>query len=327
MLRVWVNSLTQDYLDQTIRTDRAVTTRIVERPGLWMQPSELDALIGELRTVARAALPTGSLDYGVLTGDRERLEKAVVTILYDRTSTRPIAFNALSVMDMTLHGRPVEVLHMGLVMVDPNARSQGLSWILYGFTCLVLFFRNQMRPLWLSNVTQVPAIVGMVAESFSNVFPSPDPGARQSFEHLLLARQIIARHRHVFGVGADADFDEARFVIRNAYTGGSDGLKKTFEQAPKHRADVYNDFCRQQLDYERGDDVLQLCQLSLASAQSYMLKTVPRRSLPALLGALAFMGLNRVVLPVTQWLSAGRAWGILRPCRGSERTSDEASQA
>ena len=87
-------------------------------------------------------------------------------------------------MDVTLHGRDAEVVHLGLVMVDPSLRSSGLSWVLYGLTCLVLFVRRQLRPLWLSNVTQVPAIVGMVSETFSDVFPAPDPQAHCSFEHL-----------------------------------------------------------------------------------------------------------------------------------------------
>jgi hypothetical protein len=234
-------------------------------------------------------------------------------VLYDRMTHAPVAFNALAAMDVTLHGRPTVVLHMGLVMIDPAARSQGLSWVLYGLTCLVLFFRNQMRPLWLSNVTQVPAIVGMVTETFSNVFPSPEPGARQSFEHVLLARQIMERHRHVFGVGADAGFDERRSIITNAYTGGSDDLKKTFDQAAKHRNGIYNTFCAEQLDYSRGDDVLQLGQITMATARRYVLKDVPRRSLPSVVGALAFVALNRLVLPAIHWLSADRHWGILRP--------------
>ena len=97
-------------------------------------------------------------------------------------------------LDVTLLGRDAEVFHLGLVMVDPGLRSHGLSWVLYGLTCLVLFVRRQLRPLWLSNVTQVPAIVGMVSETFSDVFPAPDPQVHCSFEHLVLAREIMRRH-------------------------------------------------------------------------------------------------------------------------------------
>jgi hypothetical protein len=315
VLRIWYKALTQSYLDLTLRINAEVTSRIVERPGRWMPDPEIGKLLTELRSVAQRTLSMGDLEYGILTGTPDRLEKSIVTILYDRKSGNPIAFNALAVMDVSLHGKPTEVLHMGLVMIDPDVRSHGFSWVLYGFTCLVLFFRNQMRPLWLSNVTQVPAIVGMVAETFTNVFPSPKPGARRSFAHLLLARSIMANHRHVFGVGAEAAFDEQRFVVTNSYTGGSDHLKKTYETAPKHRNEVYNTFCARELDYDRGDDVLQLAQITTETARRFILRNVPSRSLPEILSTLAFVMLNRLILPVTYWLSADRQWGILRPWR------------
>src|SRR6202000_2181573 len=103
---------------------------------------------------------------------------------------------------------------------------QGLSWVLYGLTTLVLFMRGGLRPKWISNVTQVPAVCGMVCETFSDVFPSPQPGNRQSFAHLQLARGIMRQHRAVFGVGDEAGFDGARFVNNDAYTRGSADVKK-----------------------------------------------------------------------------------------------------
>jgi hypothetical protein len=123
----------------------------------------------------------------------------------------------------------------------------------------------------------------------------------------------MAQHRAVFGVGADAGFDEARFVITNAYTGGSDALKKTFESAPKHRNEQYNDFCARELDYARGDDVLQLGRIDLAGARRYLLSEVPHGSLPALLAASAMLALQRLVLPVVYWMDDTRAFGTLRP--------------
>src|SRR5262249_11979574 len=114
-----------------------------------MSPDESARIVDDLRTIARATVPGKTLDYGVLTGARERLERAILTVLYDSKSRQPVAFNALSVMDVTLHGRAAEVIHLGLVMVDRSLRSHGLSWVLYGLTCLVLFVRRQLRPLWL----------------------------------------------------------------------------------------------------------------------------------------------------------------------------------
>jgi hypothetical protein len=314
MIDVWIRALRQRRLDLSFRTGGGVVTRVVERPAEWLPPEAIKRLVADLRTVAARTLPQGALDYGVFRSDGRQLQQAIVTILYDESGA-PIAFNALAALDVMMHGKPARVVHLGLVMVDPAAQGRGLSWILYGLTCLILFVRNQFRPIWLSNVTQVPAVVGMVSEIFSDVFPSPDHGARRSFEHLVLARQIMARHRPAFGVGAEAAFDEQRFVIADAYTGGSDALKKTFSAAPKHRKPEVNAFCERELNYDRGDDVLQIACIDLAASRRYLFDSVPRGSLPALFGALAFVVLQRIALPALYWFSADQPWGVLRPWR------------
>lgn len=314
---MWLQALTQDHLDLTLNASRAVRTRIVDRPGAWMDAAQLQGLVEDVRKVASATLPAGALKYGVLGGDPERLKASVLTILYDRQTNAPIAFNALAWMPTRLRGRSANVLHLGLVMVDPNVRSQGLSWILYGLTCFVLFVRRGMRPIWISNVTQVPAVVGMVCQNFAGVYPSPDHTAR-TFEHVLLARQIMASNRHVFGVGADAGFDEQRFVITNAYTGGSDDLKKTYDQAAKHRDEMYNLLAQRELDYQRGDDFLQIGQVNMAAAKAYAADVVPKESLPGLLIGGAFLALQALILPMLHWFDASAQWGTLRPWKTKE---------
>ncbi len=309
----WLKALRQPAIDLTLRTHAGLITRIVEKPGLSLSESELGELVSQLRVVAARTLPEESLTYGIFSGDRERLARAIVTLISEEATGRPIAFNALSVMEVELDGEPVEVTHLGLVMVDPDERGRGLSWVLYGLTALTLFARDGLRQKWISNVTQVPSVVGMVSETFSDVFPSPHPEARRSFAHLQLARSIMARHRAVFGVGAEAGFDEARFVITDAYTGGSDALKKTFEAAPKHRDEQYNSFCARELDYARGDDILQIGRIDLAGARRYLLSEVPSGSLPALLATGAALALQRLVLPAAHWLDDTRPFGILRP--------------
>jgi GNAT superfamily N-acetyltransferase len=311
----WLNALSQPNIDLTLRTHAGLRTRIVECPGLSLPPAELDALVAQLRTVAAKTLPQDSLTYGIFSGEPEPLARAIVTLISDEESGRPVAFNALSVLDVALDGEPTEVMHLGLVMVDPEVRGQGLSWVLYGLTALVLFARDGLRAKWISSVTQVPAVVGMVSDTFSDVFPSPIAGLRQSFAHLQLGRGIMAQHRAVFGVGEEAGFDEARFVITNAYTGGSDALKKTYEAAPKHRNDAYNDFCARELDYDRGDDLLQLGRIDLAGARRYLLSEVPHGSLPSLLATFTVLALQRLVLPIAYWLDDTRAFGTLRPRR------------
>lgn len=306
-------SLFRDHMDIYVRSAGEFETRIVERPGLWMALEELQDLSDDLVTIASKTLPRGALTYGVFSGDPERMKSSVITLVRRISDGQPVAFNALAVMDINLGDQPEDVVHLGLVMVDPDQQSRGLSWILYGLTCILLFFRNQLRPLWVSNVTQVPAIVGMVSETFVDVFPTPARPKERSLRHLLIARTIMREHRHVFGVGSDAGFDEDRFIITNAYTGGSDDLKKTYQEAPKHRDAAYNEFCNDALDYARGDDLLQIGRIDLGVTRNYLRNSVPKASLAAVLLTLAFLLLQRLILPAIYWFDSSRKWHMLRP--------------
>lgn len=314
MFRILLKAASQEHLDITFSASRTHMVRIVERPSLWMEPAELDDFAGKLRRVASATLPAGDLEYGIFGKNTGSLSRSIVTLVTLKSDETPVAFNALAHIDVDLGHKSEDVLHLGLVMVDPTLRSQGLSWVLYGLTCILMLFRNGMRPLWVSNVTQVPAVVGLVGAGFSRVYPAPGNaiGTSRSLMHLLLARRIIKDHRHVFGVGNDAEFDEDRFVIRNAYTGGSDHLKKTYDEAPKHRDDAVNVFCERELDYARGDDVLQLGQIDTKTALSYLAREVPPRSFAAVLMVVGAAVLQRLALPIWHWTDSRRDVGVLR---------------
>jgi len=286
VFRTFLKAAAQRYLDISFKVSRVHSVRIVENPGLWMSRDELTELVGDLRKVAATTLPAGDLTYGVFSGDRARLEHSVITLVSQREDGAPVAFNALARMD----------------------------WVLYGLTCILMLFRNGMRPLWVSNVTQVPAVVGLVGGGFARVFPAPGqvrPSPR-SLMHLLLARSILNDHRYVFGVGDEAHFDEDSFIIADAYTGGSDHLKKTFDDAPKHRDEAINSYCAEHLDYDRGDDILQLGQIDLQTALSYIAREVPPRSFAALSLAVGMAVLQRCALPILHWSDGRRDFGVLR---------------
>ena len=305
--------MTQSHINIRLNTSRHVETKILERPGLWMEDKELAKLREDLTKIATTTLASDMLDYGVFSKTSDALERSIVTVVYEKETQKPIAFNALALIDFELGEKPINVLHLGLVMIDPDARSQGLSWVLYGLTCVFLFLRNQLRPIWVSNVTQVPAVVGMVGDTFSETYPNPESGNRRTLTHLLIARKIMAEHRHIFGVGDEAEFDEERFIIKNAYTGGSDNLKKTFDQATKHRDEKYNNFCEEELDYKRGDDVIQLGKIDLNATRRFLTNDVPRGSLLGLTIAGLWILLNRLALPVLYWSDSKREWNSLRP--------------
>ena len=280
-----------------------------------MPAPDLDALVIEVQHVVSSAIPGGALNYGVAGGDRARLNDAIVTLIYEKRTGRPIACNVLTVFPLTLRGRDEDVLHLGLAVIDPEFRGTGLSWALYGLTVILMFMRRGLRPVWISSVTQVPAVAGLVAEGFANVYPDPRSITRRTYAHLSIARQVMRRFRASFGVAESAGFDADRFVITNAYTGGSDNLKKAYNDTPRHRNERVNDFCRAQLDYDRGDDLLQVGQCTLGVLHRFLFRSVPRGSLPAIFGNAVVLLLAAAFIPVTHWFAAGKSLGDLRPAR------------
>lgn len=306
--------LGRKYLDFEFPVRDQARLRIIERPGRWMRGADLERLVDEMRQVVRTVVPEG-VHYGVLTGDKHRLDNALIAILYERRSHRPIAFNAFAYLEVELHGRPVDVLHLGLIMVDPECRAKGYSWLIVGLPCLLVFLRSGLQPVWITSVSQVPAVCGAVARGFTGVYPSPFAASGCTFTHLSIARQVMERHRAAFGAGPQAQFDEDRFVIRDGYAPGVENLKKTFERVAKHRDERVNDACRRSLDYARGDDFLQVGSIDFACTREYLLRSVPRDSLPSVLYRATFVLLGGLVVPLVHWFLPRRQWGDLRPWR------------
>lgn len=306
-----LKAMTGDELCVSFNASKEYRVRILERPGITLSAQELDLLKSQCDQIVRACLGGESLDYGLFAEASEAWGRSIITLVTRREDGRPVAFNAMPLLDVIQGGNRENVLHLGLVMVDPGERSGGLSWILYGLTCFALFLRQRMRPLWVSSVTQVPAVVGMVAETFSSVFPAQGD-TRQTFTHRHLAHQIMENHRDAFGVGEDAGFDLDRQIITDAYTGGSDNLKKTFAVATKHRKAEYNAFCEAELDYARGDDVLQIGAIDLAAGQRFLSRSVPKSALPQLAVQGLVLMAGAALAPLIQWLDPSRPFGRLR---------------
>lgn len=98
---------------------------IVDRPGEWMTSNALEQLIADCRTVVRACLAGQDLDYGLFDPDAQAWSRSVITLVRRRSDGMPVAFNAMPLLSVNQAGRTEHVLHLGLVMVDPQERSGG----------------------------------------------------------------------------------------------------------------------------------------------------------------------------------------------------------
>jgi hypothetical protein len=300
------------FLNIQIGSSEGVHTCVIESPGLWMNEEELGNIVKDLRRIVET-LGIGDLDYGIFTGSKDSLDRGVITVIYDGPKKNPLAFNSMAFIPCEIQGQPTPVLHLGLTVVDPNVQSKGFTWTLYGLSTALLLLKNRLRPFWISSVTQVPVVFGKVADNLSEVYPAATPDSRRTFQHLLLGRQIMKYHRHVFGVGPDAEFDEENFIICNAYTGGSDHLKKTFKECAQYRHDRVNEFCLKNLNYQRGDDFLQIGKVDLNAIFKYVFHVIPPSRVWTFLARAAQVTLESWIAPIIQWFTPSKRFNELRP--------------
>jgi hypothetical protein len=298
--------------------DGGLLLELWDRPGRWLDDAELNTLVDDMRTVALAGQRGKPLPvYGALAGNREDLMRRCITMVRLKKTGEPIGFCALAYFDLVLGMQPLSVVHLGLLYVAPDHQHRHLSNLLYGASTTLLLMKTGLRGFWISNVSQVPAAVGLTARHYADVYPRPGPKAVQTFLHLVLARAIMKGHRAAFGVGDEAGFDEARQVITNAYTGGSDELKKTWDEAPKHRDPAINEMCRTWLNYDRGDDVLQLGRCSLRSMWRFFSSHLPENAAVQIAWQAVSIVMIGLVSPMVRWLVAPQYDARGRPLRAS----------
>jgi len=262
-----------------VRLTETLEAEVYDRPGRWMDDAQLARLQDDLWLVARAS-DLGGLNYGVFLRDRQPFTNRVVVVGRDRRTGAITGFNAMPQLEIEVEGRPVTVLHLGLLVIHPAFRRRGLQGLLYVLGAFYAYRRIPGRPAWISSVTEVPAVFGAVAEQLRDPYPHHDRRAPPSEMHRQVAQAVFDRHRHEFGTGQNARFDSDRFVITGSYDGGSDALKKTFDSAPKHRNPAVNDFCAAQLDYQRGDDFLQVGLLDGSVMSRWLEQRVPAQLRP-----------------------------------------------
>lgn len=232
--------------------------RIWEMPGRWCSDDELNTLVQDMRIIACEDGESTVPAYGALLGDRHGLKDRIVIIAYERKTGKPIGFAAQTYLNLPFGKGVARVLHLGLTWVDKKHRNKSLPGILNIMANVLILVKYGFRPIWISNVSQVPVILGTVGQFYEHSYPDFTDDQKQLPIHKRLSTGIMEYHRGAFGVGEDAVFRPEKQVIENAYTGGSDSLKKSFEECSKFRDPRVNEVCKDTLDYERGDDYLQL---------------------------------------------------------------------
>lgn len=243
------------------------TIALYQRPGQTLDDTELDALSREIREIAAACFHTIP-EYQAMEGTRKALSDKLITLARDAWG-RPVGFCSMVFLDVPDVGT---VLHLGLTCVHPDARGRRLTHRLVKKALTRYLFRqNPFGRVWISNCAAVLSSLGNVALNFDGVYPSPLINSRPGPDHLKIARAIDSRFRDRMFIPDQAVLDEKRFVFRGSV---KDTVfhKERDDLAFHHRKNGINRFYANMMNFEQGDEVLQIGYFRMASVLKYLFR-------------------------------------------------------
>ena len=242
-----------------------INIEYLERPGQNLPTFQNHHLIAGLRQVGRKCFESLP-DYQCFSGP-DALKNKVLTVARNEQGA-VIGFSSALLLDV--EGVNLPVLHLGLTCVDPDYRGLRLTHKLASRVTVGYLLRN--RPLgkvWLSNVACVLSSVSNVALNFDDVYPSPFVET-PSKTHLQIARTIDRKYRDEIYIRQDAWLDEQCFVMRGSVK-DTVFQKSANDTRYHHRNKRINDFYQDVIDFEDGDEVIQVGCYSLATFARYMM--------------------------------------------------------
>jgi len=227
-------------------------------PGRWMDQPAQRRLAAELRETAATCfdeLP----DYQCLRGTREELADKVIAV--GRHADGSMAGFCSTVLLAVPGAGPV--LHLGLTCVRPEARGGGLTHRLTSRAVVgYLLRRRPIGRLWITNCACVLSSLGNVALHFDDVYPSPFFRGRPSEAQRRIAAELDRHYRDKLYVLPEAMLDGETFVFRRSVR--RTVFQKSAEQkAFHHRLAEVNAFYLGLLNFDEGDEVLQVGSVNL----------------------------------------------------------------
>ena len=244
---------------------------IYDRPGRYLNQIELDHLIADLRSVASECLDELP-DYQCLSGRREEFERLIIAV-YRSKDGNMLGFCSSYLLDMGAHG---QLLHLGLTCVRPLARRLGLTHKLTSKVLTTYLLRYSLfKTTWISNVACVLSSLGNVALHFDDVYPSPYK-TQPSLEQIQIAKTINEKYRHELYIRDEARFDEKNFIFEESVLGNI-FQKEQADRRYHHRSQKMTEFYTSLMDFNRGDEVLQIGKVSLMTFPRYLLKNFKKR--------------------------------------------------
>lgn len=239
---------------------------VIYRPGKCMTESQIQELTAKLReTTATGFREIPS--YQVLTGRKEDFEDKVIALAWKQDGSIA-GFCSTVILPVEGVG---EVLHLGLTVVRPEDRSNGLTHILTSRAVKEYLLKHKpvIGKLWISNCAAVLSSLVNVAQYFEEIHPSPVSNPRYSRIYQAIAEAIDKYYREKIYISEEAVFDADNFVFRGSVK-GTVFQKERNDTRYYHRNEELNDYYSRLMEFENGDEVLQIGYASTFAALKHM---------------------------------------------------------
>jgi len=219
-------------------------------PGRWMERNKLEELQQRMISIAVARLKTKP-SFSFFT-DINLLKNKLVTICSDGNTD--CAFNAMTYIG---NYKNRKVVHLGVAC--STKEDKGLMQLTYLWICLYLMIHNNFRQIYISSMTHTPKIFGSIAESFSNVFPKAAHNESPMQFHLDVKNILMDTYLKEWDLPTTSVVGK-NFTIKGfrIQKDGTILYPDTSETVPKHRKDKYSKYCLENINYEEGDEILQV---------------------------------------------------------------------
>ncbi|HOO72235.1 MAG TPA: hypothetical protein PK926_10780 [Spirochaetota bacterium] len=236
-----------------------------------MSDEKIALLVEKIRDTASTAFHEIP-DYQVFRGTRDELADKIIAIAW-RDDGEIAGFCSTVILEVKGVGK---VIHLGLTIVRPEDRSGGLTHILTHKAVAAFLFRYRpiIGKLWITNCAAVLSSLVNVSLFFEKVYPSPKPGTKITRKHQIIARAIDTYYRDKIYISDQAMFDHEHFVFRGSVK-DTVFQKKEEDTSYYHRNIHYNEYFKQKMKFENGDEVLQIGFASTFAAIKHLWRNVP----------------------------------------------------
>lgn len=243
------------------------TYEVLFYPGRYMNEASRNKLVEEMLMVASECFceaPT----YQALSGKKEELDRAVICTSRDE-SGRLMGFCSALALPVDGVG---DVLHLGLTCVQPDARGMNLTHHLTSKLILKYLVKESLfKETWISNCACVLSSLGNVAMYFEALYPSPYGVEKPEHQHMTIAKAIDSHYRESIAINDEATFNSEKFV----FEGSVDGTvfeKDSNDERYHHRDPAMTQYYQDLLNFERGDEALQIGKVSLLTFPKYVVR-------------------------------------------------------